>query len=531
MTNLFQRSLKTRITLITLIIFVVSNGVMAFYASRVLQDEMSRKLGRQQFSTVSLLATQVDDELRDRISVLEGSARQITPALLRNAVALQQWIDQDAALRILFNGGGYVTGVDGMARASTPISAGRAGLGFLEQSHVAAALKGGKTTIGKPRIGKALKTPVIGIATPLRDAHGQVIGALVGVIDLSKTNFLDRITENRFGSTGGYLLIAPQHDLFVTATDKRRTMQPLPARGVNLMHDRYMLGYEGYGVATNSRGVEELSAAKGISAAGWFMVAVLPVEEAFAPIYAMQQGLLLAGMALTLLACCLIWWMLKRELSPMLFTVKTLASLPDGSAPVQPLPIFRQDEIGELVGGFNRLLSSLMRHDEVLAKEKAFTETVLDEQLDSILVYESATGKAIRWNKTFRQMSGYTDEEIAGLTAPDAYFDRGDPARAAAAVASAPGAVPLQAERSLICKDGRKIVIECRESFIQGGAECNITSSALAATSPGARRLKRSLNSIAIILKPLCLFVPANCPRRKKPPKQPPGRRANSWPR
>ena len=111
-----------------------------------------------------------------------------------------------------------------------------------------------------------------------------------------------------------------------------------------------------------------------------------------------------------------------------------------------------------------------MRHDEVLAKEKAFTETVLDEQLDSILVYESATGKAIRWNKTFREMSGYTDEEIAGLTAPDAYLDRGDPARAAAAVASTPVAAPLQAERSLICKDGRKIVIECRESFIQGAS-------------------------------------------------------------
>ena len=106
MTNLFQRSLKTRITLITLIIFVVSNGVMAFYASRVLQDEMSRKLGREQFSTVSLLATQVDDELRDRISVLENNARQITPALLRNAAALQQWLDQRAAFEILFNGGG-----------------------------------------------------------------------------------------------------------------------------------------------------------------------------------------------------------------------------------------------------------------------------------------------------------------------------------------------------------------------------------------------------------------------------------------
>ena len=62
---------------------------------------------------------------------------------------------------------------------------------------------------------------------------------------------LDKVTAGRYGKTGGYLLVAPQHQLFVTASDKTRVMQPLPAQGINTMHDRYMLGFEGFGIAFN----------------------------------------------------------------------------------------------------------------------------------------------------------------------------------------------------------------------------------------------------------------------------------------
>ena len=57
-------------------------------------------------------------------------------------------------------------------------------------------------------------------------------------------------------------------------------------------------------------------------------------------------GLLLVGF--------LIWWMLQRQLSPLLATARTLASASDAKDRLQPLPIFREDEIGQLIGGFNQ---------------------------------------------------------------------------------------------------------------------------------------------------------------------------------
>ncbi len=368
--SFLQRSVKTRVTLFTLIIFVISIWTLTFYISRLLKDDMQRVLGDQQFATVSFIAAQVNDELSNRLAALELVAKLIDAHLMGNPATLQARLEQRPILQSLFNGGIFVTGPDGTAIASLPQSVGRVGINYMDRDSVAISLKEGKTVISRPVIGKKLGAPLFTIAAPIRDAHGKVTGTLVGVVDLGRPSFLDKITDLGYGQTGGYLLIAPQHQLIVTATDKSRIMQPLPAAGINAMHDRYMHGYEGFGVAVSSRGVLELSAAKSIPAAGWFVAAILPAEEAFAPIDAMLKRMLLSALLVTLLAGALTWWlisqMLQRQLAPMLTASRALATLATSDQPVPALPVTRQDEIGELIGGFNRLLETLRTREQAL---------------------------------------------------------------------------------------------------------------------------------------------------------------------
>jgi hypothetical protein len=81
--NIFQgRSLKARVTLFTLAIFVFSTLSLAFFAAWVLRQDMQRLLGEQQFSAVSMLAAEVNEELLDRVKALELVARAIDPALM-----------------------------------------------------------------------------------------------------------------------------------------------------------------------------------------------------------------------------------------------------------------------------------------------------------------------------------------------------------------------------------------------------------------------------------------------------------------
>jgi two-component system sensor histidine kinase/response regulator len=423
--NLFPwHSLKIRLTVLTLGIFMISIWSFSLYVSQTLREDMQRLLGEQQFSTVSIVAADIDDELNDRLKGLEVVAKSINPATLGNTAALQTLLEQRPILQMLFNGGTFVVGIDGTATASLPLSARRSGVNYMDRDYVTTALREAKSTIGKPIIGRQLHTPVVAMAVPIRDAQDRVIGALAGIIDLGRTNFLDKITKSSYGKSGGYLLIAPQHRLIVTATDKSRTMEPLPAKSSNQMEDRYLQGYEGYGVATNTGGQEELSAAKGIPVAGWLMVAALPTAEAFAPIHVMQQRMLLAAIMLTLLASVLIWWLLRRQLSPLLATAKTLIAQSETDKPMQPLPIARQDEIGKLIGGFNSLLKTLGSRETALKDSEARYRAVTHSAHEAIVTSDEA-GNIVGWNLGAETLFGYTASEVTGrpitLLVPEKY--------------------------------------------------------------------------------------------------------------
>jgi diguanylate cyclase (GGDEF)-like protein len=88
---------------------------------------------------------------------------------------------------------------------------------------------------------------------------------------------------------------------------------------------------------------------------------------------------------LSLLAGGLTWWMLRHQLSPMLDAVRTLAAWSDTHQPPQPLPMTRQDEIGELIGGFNRLLSTLaQRENALIESERLLKQLALYDPLTQL---------------------------------------------------------------------------------------------------------------------------------------------------
>ena len=423
--QVFQwRSLKTRVTVLTLVIFVISLWMLALYASRMLREDMKRHLGEQQQSAVSFVAEQVNDELADRFAALKLIANQIDAPLMGNRSALQARLEQRPILDLLFNGGVFVTGPDGVSFASVPLAlegAPRIGINYLDRDFVITALREGKPVIGKPVLGRVLKSPIVAMAVPILDAQGKVVGALAGVINLGKPSFLDKITRNRYGKTGGYVLIAAQHRLVVIATDKTRIMERLPAVGVNAWVDKFADGYEGSAVAVNPKGAEVLVSGKGIHAAGWYMLASLPTSEVFAPIHAMQQRMLIATILLTVLAGILTWWMLRRQLAPMLDASKALASREhDEQQPMQPLPITRQDEIGELIGGFNRLLETLEQRERdlnesrrQLAETGKLNQEIIACAQEGVVVY----GPDLRykvWNPRMEHFTGMKAQDVLG---------------------------------------------------------------------------------------------------------------------
>jgi len=410
------RSIKIRVTLFTLGIFMLSIGLLAFYARHVLREDMQNLVGAQQYAAVSMAATGINEELEDRFRALKMVGETVNPALMGNTPAMQTFLEQRPIFRQLFNGGAFITGLDGITLASLPYSAERIGVNYMERDFLVAALKEGKASVGRPVMGKQRLVPLFVMAMPLRNAQGKVFGALAGVTDLNKPTFLDKVTNAPYGQAGSYALITPQHGLVVTATDKSRTMQPLAKPGVNTMLDRYLQGYEGYGLTTNSRGVEMLTAAKGIPAAGWILGSAMPAEDAFAPIYAMQRGLLLGALLLTLVAGALTWWMLRRQLTPVFKAMQSLSEMSETSLRTPRLPITRQDEIGELFGAFNRLLETLDTRETALRESEMRFRNLIDNNNAAILQTDPASGQILDANAAACLFYGWSPVQIRSKT-------------------------------------------------------------------------------------------------------------------
>jgi PAS domain S-box-containing protein len=106
------------------------------------------------------------------------------------------------------------------------------------------------------------------------------------------------------------------------------------------------------------------------------------------------------------------------------------------------------------------------RTEKSILAEKEFSDTALNVQLDTFFLFEPLTGKALRWNRVFSEVSGYTDEEIARMPAPASYYNPEDLERAASFIQKLLKDGSGMIELELICKDGRRVPTEYLVSVI-----------------------------------------------------------------
>ena len=398
-------------TLFTLIIFLGGMWSLAFYASRVLRSDIEHLLGEHQYSTLSFIAAEVNQNLASRIVALETVSARITPQIWADRKSLQGFLSDRVVLAGLFNAGIVITGPEGTAIADSRLGEKRIGVNYAEIDSVALALRTGKSNVGLPVIGKIIAAPVFGISAAIRNGKGEVIGVMSGITDLSKPNFLDQFTQNRFGQTGGYFLVSRSARLIITATDRDRTMQHVAAPGLIPAVDRIAAGFEGTQVYVNQFGVEVINSSRRAPAADWVVASSIPTREAFAPIRAMELRMAMAALVCTLLAAMLTWLTLRRQLAPMSDAAATLARYASANQPPPPLPVVRHDEIGEFIGGFNRLLGMLKARENALKASELRFHLAIDGADQGVWDMDLLSGENYH-SPRMSAMLGYDQDEL-----------------------------------------------------------------------------------------------------------------------
>lgn len=416
--NFLALSLQTRVTVLALAVFTVGIWSFSLYMRQIVEQDILQLAGDHQRSVAQYLAEEVNQELADRLAVMSRIADEIGP-IISDSSALQQMLKSKPALLHFFNTGVFITDHRGTALAALPLTIQRIGINYQDRDYISDALTKGQAAVGTPVVGRALAVPIFGMAVPIFDSQGKVVGTLAGITELDKPSFLDQVTQTAYGESGYILLVNATNRTIITSSDHSRIMEKLPEPGVNALIDRYIAGAEETGITISPRGIEVLASSRQLAVTDWYIVVALPTEEALAPFRKLDRRNVVAALLMTLLVGVLAWRVMRRQLQPVHQAISRLTMLSEQNLPLQALNVEHDDEIGRLIESFNRLLSVTAKRESELRKSEQKLSTILDN-INAHVFLKDTDGRYLFANRHMREMFGVPLEEIVGQT--DASF-------------------------------------------------------------------------------------------------------------
>ena len=356
----YRRSLSWRIIAFGVTLVCIGTLMRWLVLLPFLQEGLMEILATHQLSIAEYVARDIGGKVRDRRNLLIHLAQTLPEDMLNDRQALTVWLANNQQTSPLFSNGLMVLPVHGRGvLAQYPVLPARDSLEYRHSDWFQQAVAQRRPVTGQPTRDRAEDTPIIVFSTPILGRHGDVAAVLAGIGALRAPGFLDLLEQTRIGRSGGFLLISPRDNLFVAATDSTKALTPLPPPGANPLHDRAMAGYRGTGLTVNQDDEEELSAIVSVPDTDWFLVARLPTREGFQFMERARFFVLRNGLFTVLVVIVFVVLLLTRYLRPLISASRQIHGMANGTLALQPVPVVRDDEVGELARGFNFLLERL----------------------------------------------------------------------------------------------------------------------------------------------------------------------------
>lgn len=357
-------SVFMRAFLFGLVVMLVGTGMRIYFLTGRLSAEIEPLALAVQQTYAEQLAQGLGQSLGLRRRYLHELATRVPPALSIRPAPLRAWLAELPGALVLFSGGLYVEDADGRVLARYPATA---------PAFVAA---GGAADAGLV-LGRVGAEPVVSIGVVLAPP-GQPRAILRGVTPLGAPGLLDHSTSYRNGLHGGYYLVFSREQQFATVASTPPQLSVLPAKGVAGLLAGASAAGQGvqawYG-ADQAGKEPALAGTATVPGAAWQVVAYVPRHEALAPVLRIKETLvdkLSTNIPVLFVLVCTGVYLVVR---PLKRAARHADRMTRGEVPLEPLHIVFQDEVGDLMLAFNRLLHKLTAQSGELTVQKELAES------------------------------------------------------------------------------------------------------------------------------------------------------------
>lgn len=403
-----QKKYALSISVFLLIVFSLSSWGIVSYTSALTRDN----LHKQQFAMTEIIARSIDDKLGTWLAALADISRTVPDEAFSDRRKAQAVLDVNSGIRSMFTNGIMLLDRNLEPIAENPRIADRKAVkNSALESFLRSVEKNGLPDISNPFPNSESGAPEIVMAVAINDGSDNLLGFLVGSINLTGDYFIEEITGFKIGKKG-YLYLVSDERVMILHPDKGRIMKPAASPGVNKLLDEAFAGFEGSGETVNSRGVEQLASFKRLKTVNWILGCVFPRDEAYEPVYRLRSYMISASVIIIIFSIALVWVLTTR----ITYNLKTLTSqvalIGDGAPDSYIINIDSSDEIGLLSNTFNGLLTKLADKENDLLSQRDLLKhrTVeLEKALEQVKVL-SGIIPICAWCNKIRNDSGYWDQ-------------------------------------------------------------------------------------------------------------------------
>jgi diguanylate cyclase (GGDEF)-like protein/PAS domain S-box-containing protein len=399
-------TLKVRVAVSVALLFGVVTVLTTAFQLAETRASMVDMLSAQQTTLVTRAAEEIDAKFADREAALAHVAEAIAAHMEQDPGAAHLQLRDRRALNTMFDAT-FIFSVDGVALAAQPELPELKGLNISQRAYFKESVSTRRPVISAPYRSLASGKPFVMMTAPIFDSNGKLIAVLAGAINLLKPNFLGGIGATPVGRTGYFYVVTrgPQA-VVVSHPLQKMILSPVGGGVYGRPGGQALAGFEGTVEGVNSRGVHGLMSYKRLKRTDWVLGAVLPADEAFAPIERLQKKTL-AGDGVSLLALAIaVWLIVRRSLRPLDALRRNVRKRLEDPKGATAIEVKRRDEVGELTLDFNRLMAAQRRAERALASNEEKLRTITD----NLPVLVGYLDKDLRY-----RFNNYAYEEWFGL--------------------------------------------------------------------------------------------------------------------
>ncbi|MDN6320756.1 MAG: diguanylate cyclase [Marinobacter sp.] len=306
-------SLVNRAVLLVVGVVVLTALLVALIGSALSRSELEQQAENQVTTIAQLVASDLDEKLSKRLDALNHVAQGFTMSESAFAMRAKVLMRRQAALQHLFDGL-YLIDAKGKIIAEYPEALNLTGMDASSRSYFQQASGQLTPLISEPFRSNNEGKPALMVAAPVFDHQQRFIGMLGGAISLAGKHLIEEFSNIRIGKTG-YLAIVARNGTMLAHGRSGDVMRPL--EGVTPMLRNAMDGYEGTAQSRNSAGESIILSVQQMSEVPWFVAAVWPAREAYAPVTRMTDAFLWILLAVLLLVVPLVLWRFRRLMAPL----------------------------------------------------------------------------------------------------------------------------------------------------------------------------------------------------------------------